>query len=329
MQSKSSGKEGVEALLGVVLEVANMHGSTVSIDDLVQLLPGGTTAEDLRSALETAPTLSNEYALKDGFLVKSERADDAIAFKESRLNATNTNLRAASWMASKFRPAEFVIMAVSGSTSYKAASQDDDVDLFCVTNQHGMWTFLAKALVLARMSKLFKRSRAPICLSCVMDQRYANQLFNRDRGALFARDALVAHVIGGNKEYQSLLVRSQWMSRYFPRLHSLRSGGAEPEPVAGRQVPFRVVLANQFLYVVLGSYIKAKVRFHNRLLARQAKGLSIFKARIGPDHLIYESAKYLALREIYDDIQPAPQRINEEAPVTMADESSPHASGVS
>lgn len=305
MLTESPGDENFATLLGVVLKVAQMHGSPVALSDLVKLLPAGTAAKDIEVAFETLPTLPGNYVLKDGLLVP--RAEDHPLSGDFNRNLQHSiaNIKVARWLSKALGSRQALTIAVSGSTSYKAASPRDDLDLFCVTRSHTMWLFLAKALLLARASKFLGRSNTPICVSCLMDEGYATSFFAEDGGALFARDALVAEVVLGHDEYASLLDSAPWMKRYFPKLYSIRSMPSGKHANSRTKSSSWDRCVNLFLFITLGSYIRAKARFHNHVLAIKGKSMSLFHARAGTDHLIYESAKYIRLKEIYEDLRPA------------------------
>jgi hypothetical protein len=297
----SSQGDRLEMLVDVVVRAAQLNGAALTLIDLLQLLQPGTTSEGLAQAFESHPRLSKEFVLSEGFVVGRVGSHPPVSDHDERQNYFAVNVRAAKWLSERL---EAVIVAVSGSTSYRTATHKDDVDLFCVTRREEMWVFLARALILTRVSRLLDKSRVPICLSCVMDESYARKLFSSDRGALFARDALVAEVVRGRERYDSLLESASWIGRYFPKLYGLKMStrGRWKGTDAARSSWTRV--ANLFLFITLGSYIRAKAQLHNKLLAKQGKGLSLFHVRIDLDHLIYESTKYLRLREMYDEIQP-------------------------
>ncbi len=303
METKSLGDQNVATLVSVVLKVAEMHGSPVALSDLVQLLPAGTATKDIVDAFEILPALPGNYVLKDGLLVPGDHPL-SIDFTR-RVQHSIANIKVARWLSQALGGSEALTIAVSGSTSYKAASPRDDVDLFCVTRSHTMWFFLAKALLLTRASRFLRRSNAPICLSCLMDEGYATRLFTKDGGALFARDALVAEVVQGHDRYASLLNSAPWMKRYFPRLYAGKSTPAGIQENSGPKASIWNRCANLFLFITVGTYIRAKAHFHNHILVREGKSMSTFHARVGPDHLIYESAKYIKLREIYDEVRPS------------------------
>ena len=311
MLTEGPGDENFATLLGVVLKVAQMHGSPVALSDLVKLLPAGTANEDIEVAFETLPTLPENYVLKDGLLVPVGANSPPLSDFNRNLKHSIANFKVARWLSNALGSRQALTIAVSGSTSYKAASPMDDVDLFCVTRPHTLWFFLAKALLLTRMSRLLRKSNVPICLSCLMDEGYATSLFAEDGGALFARDALVAEVVLGNDRYASLLGSAPWMKRYFPKLYAGRSTPPRIGALPRSRTPNWDRCVNLFLFITLGSYIRAKAHFHNYLLDREGKSMSLFHARVGPDHLIYESAKYIRLKDIYDDIKPSSKDLGE------------------
>jgi hypothetical protein len=309
MLTRGPGDERLAALVNLVVKVAQMHGSTVPLSDLVQLLPDGTTSEDIADVFEVLHPLPGNYALEGSLLVPKSNKDLLSNDFNLRLRHSIANTQVARWLSNALGKREALIVAVSGSTSYNAASPRDDVDLFCVTRPQTMWLFLARALLLTRASRVFRRSNVPIDLSCLMDEDYATKVFSKDGGALFARDALVAEVIRGQSQYARLLESAPWMRRYFPKLYERRSAPTGTQNHARSKASGWERCVNLFLFTTLGSYIRAKAIFHNHVLARKGKSLSAFHARAGSDHLIYESAKYDRLREMYEDIRPMQKEI--------------------
>ncbi len=311
MPTKIVAGEGIEALVGVAIRVARMHGTSLSLSDLLQLMPSGVTSDDLTLALQSIPEFGGGYTVKNGVVVPTGGGTSHVSEFAARQAKSLSNLSTARWLARALGRRGVRSIAVSGSTSYGAASSGDDVDLFCVTEKDSLWLFLVRALILTRASRIRSGTGSPLCLSCLADEGHAEVMFSADRGALFARDALVAEVISGAGAYSDLLRRGAWMKRYFPRLYAQRVdllGAAENR----RSKPdTRKRVLNLFLFATFGTYIRTKARYHNLLLARGQRSRASFRARVGPDHLIYESMKYLALKETYDDIQP---RASDSAP---------------
>lgn len=304
MSSKASPADSLSLIVDVAFRVATMHRARVSLSELEQLLPSGSTYDDLVSALRSNPRLSSKYVLKDGYVVSREEPALTSYPDQALQQRSKANIAVARWLARAVGARYDTLIAVSGSTSYRAPAKMDDVDLFCVTPRDSMWVFLAKSLVFTRLSRLTSRSRTPVCLSCVMDSAYAEGMFSEDRGALFARDALVAHVISGEEVYARLLGQGPWMSKYFPKMYSLREGKTKVAKGSNRSSNWGTRVANRVLYATLGRYILAKTHSHNKALLEKQNFHASFKARIGPDHLIYESSKYIELQKIYRDLKP-------------------------
>jgi len=302
MPAREASSEAIGPVVDVAFSVAQMHNSVVALKDLEDLLPQAASREDLVRALESLG-LSGRYIIEDGVLRQKEGQTNSSAEEFGR--NTDANLATAKWAASKLGKGGRVMVAVSGSTSYEGASRTDDLDLFCVTPPGTMWLFLAKALLLTRLSRILRRSQAPICLSCVMDSNYAAGLFRSEQDALFARDALMARVLSGENTYSSLLDSARWMNRFFPRLYDLRTTKVVASPVEGRSEAFPLTaFANLLAFITLGSYIRLKAGFHNWTLGRSGRESAAFQAKVHLDHLIYESRKYLTLRQIYSQIRP-------------------------
>ena len=296
--------ESIETLVGVAVNVARMHDSALALSDLVKLMPSGTTLESLTREFESRPSLSERYSLEGDFIIPRGGASSSKEEYTDRLSNSEANIQVARWLSTKLGRSQALSVSVSGSTSYRSASRNDDVDLFCVTRTGSMWFFLTKALLLTRASRLFKRSGTPICLSCVMDSRYAATVFGEDRGALFARDALAAEVILGRAEYARLLESARWMGDYFPAIYSRKTAGTETRGGPPASVTGFTSALDRLLFLFVGTYVRIKADFHNRNLARQGKTRNAFRALVGRDHLIYESVKYLKLKEMYEDIKP-------------------------
>jgi hypothetical protein len=304
MVNRSAFGEPMEKVIDVAVRVAGAHESGVTVEDLLLLLPKGTTIEDVETALKLLPSLQNRYQVRDGLVFSNGRSADDF---RARLEKSANNLAVARRFSERLNHKSVLAITVSGSTSYKGASQGDDIDLFCVTPAGGLWSFLARALVLTRVSRLSGKPVPPVCVSCVMDAAFAESTFAKDQGALFARDALVAEPVKGAGTYRELLRTGAWMHRYFPKLYDLRGDSNGSRFNSG--VPSTTSrLTNLFLFATLGTFIRAKAAYHNLRLAKAGLRRYSFRAKVGPDHLIYESAKYLSLKRTYSDIRAANRR---------------------
>ncbi len=285
--------------------IAKVNGSLVSLKDLVALTRTNLSEEQLASWWAISPELAGAYELKNGFII--ERGNDYLGkFPSSPEREQEKRARAESYaryareFASFCTGPETRLVAISGSTSYHTSSEADDLDIFCVTKPDHLWLFLTKSLLLARFLQIFRRSGPRICFSYAADQNFVMNEFLPVRDPLFARDALTTIVVHGQEFYEELLKKSSWISKYFPRLYQQRTNvahvGLARETVAS--ATSRRFL-NLLLKVLVGNYIVLKSAMLNRKLRKQGKFSSLFTARIGPDHCIFESVRYSKLRAMY------------------------------
>lgn len=287
-------------------EIAKANGSVVSLKDLVALARTNLSEEQLKSSWAAIPELAASYELKNGLILERGQEFARSGFgsldreQEKRARAASY-ARYARGFASLCHPRETKLMAISGSTSYQTPSASDDLDIFCITEPDGLWLFLTKSLLLARLLQIFRRSEPRICFSYAVDQNFVEKEFLLPRDALFARDALTTIVIHGQEFYEELLRKSPWISNYFPRLYQQRTNVMHREGVAGKQVgsPPRLKFLNILLHVIVGNYLAFKSAMLNRRLRKQGKFSSLFSVKIGSDHCIFESVRYSNLRAMY------------------------------
>ena len=295
----------------VLLAIARAKGSLLSakeIDELTGLLSAGA---DLGSFWKQTPSLDSQYEVKGGLLVERRASNNQTSsgaiedqkWRQARAERYIEYAREFSFLSGK----KWIrVLSVVGSTSYKSTSENDDIDIFCVTENGSLWIYLTKALLLARVFKLV-RSRSPrFCFSCVLDEEYARRLFALPNDALFARDALTAQVLQGSSFYDGLLRKGQWLSDYFPKLHGLRNAPhleAVEETGLTRPTVARRAL-NDFLFLTVGNYVRLKSNLLNRKLRKTGQLDSFFTVISGRDHCIFESQGYQKLRRIYGELRP-------------------------
>lgn len=287
--------------IALLYRAAKRNGSLVSVQELSRLLRDSTTVSEVEIAIASDPSLSSRFELRSGFL--TERgiglSDDPVLLEANNRRTAGTNLTYASKFASFLRISRFTLVAVSGSTSYGSASFSRDADFFCVTPAGGMWVSLASGLIMARAYSLVKRSGPTFCLSCVMDEDYARSTFGSQHHPLFARDAIEAKVLLGRGLYRSLMRTASWISEYYPIAY--RTAMATPSGGSARKGSSGFIRAlNRFLYTALGRYIRTKSHLLNRRLRVTGRSGDVFRVRLGEDHLIYESRRYLDLRKEYE-----------------------------
>ena len=301
--------------------IAKANGSLASLKDLVALTRTNLSEEQLESSWAAIPELAGSYELKNGLII--ERRNDfagygpsSVGQEQEKKARAKSYARYAREFASLCNGEETKLIAISGSTSYQSPSAGDDLDIFCITRPGSLWIFLTKSLLLARFLQVFRRTEPRICFSYAVDENFVEKEFLRARDPLFARDALTTIVVHGQEFYEELLRKSSWIFNYFPHLYQRRTSSIHLED--GRdQVgssPSRKFL-NTLLRVLVGNYIAFKSAMLNRKLRNQRKFSSLFSAKIGSDHCIFESVRYSKLRAMYLELDETSRSIKRsEAP---------------
>ena len=295
----------------LLLAIASSKGSLLStkdMDELTSLLPSGS---DLKSTWERIPSLDSRYELQAGLIVEkkgegNQVGTETVEDSKRRRSRAERYVEYAREFSLLFGTRRIRVLAVAGSASYKAASHDDDVDIFCVTEKDSLWIFLTKALLLARGLKIVRPKSPTLCFSCALDEEYARRLFTSPNSALFARDALTVQVLQGSSFYNSLLRSGQWISDYFPKLHGLRKAQHEEtlEETSGTPPTAARKSLNYFLYLTIGNYVKLKSVLLNRRFGRRSRLDSLFAVESGRDYCIFESQGYRKLRRMYTQLKP-------------------------
>lgn len=290
--------------------IAKENGAVVSLRELIGLASIDASEHELATAFDSHFRLKSRFLLDSGYVLERSSVPEAGAKEaveaERRRELAQVNLRKASRFGRTLLRGTTVV-AVSGGNSYLSADEEEDIDFFCVTKTNGVWPFLLKALVLARIHRLANSGVPELCFSCVMDEKWATREFKKRQPPIFARDALMAKVIGGRSAYHALLKEATWMGEYFPSFYSMWL--AETEPL-GRQPPCNgaareggSALLNSFLFRTLGVFLRMKSRMLNRKLAKARWESAIFVTKMGPGHYIYESNRYRKLRSMYGEIE--------------------------
>lgn len=269
--------------------------------EIGRLLPELATEHDLAVAISTAPSLRSRFELRQGYLREREGERAWSANELDSREAAKANMDYASRFVPLLRSARFMMVAVSGSTSYGSASRSKDLDLFCVTKPGLMWVALTEALLMARVSSLFHRAAPKVCLSCTMDEGFAYAKFASTRDPLFARDALETKVVMGRDTYLSLMRSAGWISAIFPFAYRNTAGPGSSRPRSAGTSKLGTAL-NLLLFHTVGRYMRRKAELLNRKLESRGSSADVFAARSGTDHLIYESRRYSRLRRLYSSV---------------------------
>jgi hypothetical protein len=296
-----------EADIRLFCKVASENGSTVSLKEILFLTSLDATERELELALQNS-SLSEEYDVYLG----SVKQKGVLSFEDIQTQTEDRRVRAESNIDYAKRFARLLrgprVLSISGSTSYRSVSKDDDLDFFCIARKDTMWIFLSKALLLARAFRASSKDSPWICLSYVMDEDYALREFTSPKDGLFARDALSTIVLRGEHLYNRILLKSSWMKFFFPKMYSHRTRDTEDDSRTvgkGTTSPAERIF-NLFLYRIVGNYIGLKSYLLNRKFAKENSQSRSFVLKIGKDHCIYESLSYLRLRRIYSGFERKP-----------------------
>lgn len=303
--------ERQEREIDAFCQIARENGAAISLRELIELAAIDASEHDLATVFHSNSKLKSKYLLESGFVldrlgVAEGSWQRSVEEEERRRERGLENLARASRFGQVLVKGT-VLVSVSGANAYLSASEGEDIDFFCVTKTNGVWPFMLKALILARIHRLTNRRVPELCFSCVMDEKWATQEFKKRQPPIFARDALTAKVIGGRPAYHALLEEASWMGEYFPSFYSMRLGetgstGGNP-PRTGTADKSGSAFLNSFLYHTLGAFLRIKSWTLNRKLAKAGWESAIFVTKTGPGHYIYESNRYRKLRSMYGEME--------------------------
>jgi hypothetical protein len=275
---------------------------------MIPLLPERASEHELAEAIASSPSLGSKFELKSGYIVEKAQGGglDALTAEERNRVAASRNIACAAEFATLLHSIPFRMLGVTGSTSYLSASRSRDLDLFCVSPAGRLWSSLAGALILARIYGIAHPASAKLCLSCIMDEDYAEAAFTKEQDPLFARDALATIVLKGGDVYLSLLEKGRWMSSIYPSAYAAKAErlrqGRNPRP----NPSLLHVIIDRFAFVLVGTFLRTKSAALNRSLRRRGGEGTTFTVRAGVGHLIYESNRYAALRQTYSVLSSTP-----------------------
>lgn len=282
-------------------DIASENGALMSLRELLGLAGIDASEPELAAAFDSS-RLCSRFLLQSGYVVERTQSwpdpRAAVEAADSRRKRAEENLRIASGFGRRLAR-DAVILSVSGGNSYLSAREGEDIDFFCVTRSDGMWAFMLRALLLARVHRLANREAPQLCFSCVMDERRARKEFSEKHDPIFARDALTTRVIGGTGAYHELLKSAGWMGDYFPAFYGMRLRETEDLGLSNHEASGSPAIINEFLHHTLGTFLRMKSWALNRRLAKSSRNSSIFQTRVGKGYYVYESNRYRKLRGMY------------------------------
>ena len=297
-------REAVEAYC----RIAAAAGGLLSLEDLVDLLAIEATAEEVERRVASDDWLASKVFVESGHVFVRQpgsapsRAVEAILEEGRRRQRAVANLERARTFAGPLRRGA-VFVAVAGTNSYLSAAEDDDIDLYCITKTNGMWAFMLKSFILARIYSFTRKPDTPFCFSFIMDENWARDELSRPQDALFARDSLTAKVISEADSYYPILERASWMKSYFPSLYDRKMKEAGSRKRADQHADKGSRILNLWLFLTLGSFVSLRAWARNRKLAKDGRPDDLFRTNIGPGHLEFVSRKYLELGRMYSGLR--------------------------
>ena len=303
------GEFGLEERVRAVVGVASRFGTGVELEDLVRLLPENapTTAPEVREWIGSRPDLGE---LDAGAVLAPH---SAVREEASRLERGRQYLDAARKMLSgPLRPTRSWshCVCVTGSTAYGRPSRGDDLDLFVVTRSGGLWWVLAYTYLALRISQLRGTTpKEPMpCFNFVVDHEEAVREFSRNRGFLFAREALTAQPIAGEEYYRGLLANGEWMGREIPRLYAEKLARPFFRSSPASAAPLAVRVASLLLFPWLAAYLQLAGVRRNHAFRREGNDGHRFRTETQWRRLSFTSRKFEDIREAFGTPSPVPGR---------------------
>ena len=167
-----------------------------------------------------------------------------------------------------------VFAGISGSVSYMP-KENDDVDIFLITEDDALWSVIARAFLLRRSLKMHD-----ICISLCMSRSYAMYYFSNIEEDLIMSDANHVIPVHGHDFYRYLL--------------SIM--GKKGNVLNERSQKSRMSLRRAVLFSAMSSFLLLKGYFVNIALKRNGKSAEVFRTLAAKDYFILDSEKYRILK---------------------------------
>ena len=174
----------------------------------------------------------------------------------------------------KLRHDTIVFAGISGSVSYMP-KENDDVDIFLITEDDALWSVIARAFLLRRSLKMHD-----ICISLCMSRSYALHYFSNIQEDLIISDANHVIPVHGHDFYRYLL--------------SIM--GKKGNVLNEKSQKSRMSLRRTVLFSAMSSFLLLKGYFVNIALKRNGKPAEAFRTLAAKDYFILDSEKYRILK---------------------------------
>jgi len=287
-----------------IVRAAGEHGTGISLDDLVDLLPesGPTASSDLASWIRQHPELARLDSDR-AYAPAIEPSGDA----QRRARAVEYRLAAERTANGPLAPIRrwIRVLGVTGSTAYGEPEAGDDLDLLLVTQTGALWVTLAWAFLAFRIRGRPMAGGQPVvpCVNYALDDTQAVKEFVRPGGFLFAREALTTRVLLGEPLYRAMLGTAPWMAREIPRLYSRRRLPPPPGGVPLVAAPMRAL--NAVLFLILATYLQGVGLVRNARLRRQGRPDDVFRTATTLHRFAFASVRFERLKAQYGAATPS------------------------
>ncbi|MEM4310836.1 MAG: hypothetical protein QXX95_00395 [Nitrososphaerales archaeon] len=277
--------------------ISSLNGYALSLTELSKLL--GINPFTLENEIKI---LRKDFSLRDGLIVAKgyEHLFDekVLRWKNSEFFLKNAKIFAKELIK---RDSNLKFLALCGSTAYRSASKDDDIDIFLITDKGRLWLSLFKAFLLARVFELKAKVRGfklSFCFSYVMDEREIKREFASRNSFFFARDALTLDILYGYDYYEKLILKNRatltLLKRIKPKVHEINLK-------VKRKLKVNIFwdFFDLIIFAYLGSYVRFKAYLKNLRIKKKNYTLKSFQISTKEHKLLLESEKYNLLTKYY------------------------------
>lgn len=181
---------------------------------------------------------------------------------------------------------DIIFSGISGSVSYDP-HEDDDIDIFLITKNRRLWTTLLRAFITRILN-----GDGKICISLVMDERFARSFFAQSGDYLLASDSVHVIPYRGRDYYRNLLNSSPFVRRYFPDEVTEENFSNENDS-RGRRLSMEPVV-----FLLLSVWVILKSMVNNHRYRKENRLTELFATVVSAHTFYFDSDKYHELRNM-------------------------------